>query len=150
MINLKTIIKASPITEDTKKELLENTDSLSVDRKFELEEILWEAISNEYQNKLRYQMENAAMEEIEGKRHYSKEDFTKMEMDLFNELTIKLETLGSEEKLSEVRKQIQKQPTTQNSTPPTNTQDAKLSEATTAMQKIIAEIRASKKPQTNV
>ena len=107
MINVKQLIQVAPFSQDIKKELLEKADSFSADRKFELEETCWALISADYQNRLRFQMQQAALEMAKGEKTYSKEDFKKMEDDLFLELLNKLNAAGNEEQISKIKQQLQ-------------------------------------------
>ena len=106
MINVKQLIQVAPFSQDIKKELLEKAESFSADRKFELEETCWALISADYQNRLRFQMQQAALEMAKGEKTYSKEDFKKMEDDLFLELVNRLTTAGNQEQIEEIRKQL--------------------------------------------
>ena len=111
MITTKQLIQVAPFPEDTKKELLEKADSFSADKKFEVMETCWALISADYQNKLRFQMQKATLEMAKGEKTYSKEDFKKMEDDLFLELISKLNLLGNQEEIENVRRELQDQKT---------------------------------------
>lgn len=114
MITTKQLIQVAPFSQDLKKELLGKADSFSADKKFELEETCWTLISTDYQNRLRFQMQKATLEMAKGEKTYSKEDFKKMEDDLFLELANRLNAEATQEEIENIRKQLQ---TTQ-STPP--------------------------------
>lgn len=107
MITTKQLIQLAPFPEDVKKELLENADAFSADKKFEVEETCWKLISADYQNKLRLKMHQAALEMAKGEKSYAKEDFKKMEDDLFSELASKLTTQTTQEEIENIRKQLQ-------------------------------------------
>lgn len=107
MITTKQLIQTAPFPEDVKIELLEKADTFSPDKKFELEETCWELISTDYQNKLRLKLQQAALEMAKGEKTYSKEDFKKMEDDLFLELTNKLNVLENQEEIENIRKKLQ-------------------------------------------
>lgn len=106
MITAKQLIQVAPFSDDVKKELLEKADSFSPDKKFEVMESCWALISADYQNKLRFQMQKASLEMAKGEKTYSKEDFRKMEDDLFLELVNRLNAAGSQEQIEEIRKQL--------------------------------------------
>ncbi len=106
MITTKQLIQIAPFPEDVKKQLLEKADTFSPDKKFEVEQTCWALISADYQNRLRFQMQKATLEMAKGEKTYNKEDFGKMENDLFLELTNKLNTAGSQEQIEEIKKQL--------------------------------------------
>ena len=106
MVNAKQLIQVAPFSEDLKRQLLEKADSFSQDKKFEVEQTCWALISAEYQNRLRFQMQKATLEMAKGEKTYSKEDFRKMEDDLFLELVNRLTTAGNQEQIEEIRKQL--------------------------------------------
>lgn len=107
MIATKQLIQLAPFPENVKKELLEKANAFSADKKFEVEETCWGLISADYQNKLRLKMHQAALEMAKGEKSYSKEDFKKMEDDLFLELANKLTTQTTQEEIENIRKQLQ-------------------------------------------
>lgn len=107
MITTKQLIQLAPFPEDVKKQLLEKADTFSPDKKFEVEEACWALISTDYQNRLRFKMQQATLEMAKGEKTYSQEDFKKMEDDLFLELTNKLNAQASQEEIESLRKQLQ-------------------------------------------
>lgn len=109
MITTKQLIQIAPFPEDVKRELLEKADTFSPDKKFEVEETCWALISAYYQNRLSFKMQQATLEMAKGEKTYSKEEFRKMEDDLFLELTNKLNTQVTQEEIESVRKQLQSQ-----------------------------------------
>ena len=106
MITTKQLIQIAPFPEDTKKELLEKADSFSPDKKFELMETCWALISADYQNQLRFKIQKATLEMAKGEKTCSKDDFKKMEDDLFLELTNKLNAAGNQEQIEEIKRQL--------------------------------------------
>lgn len=106
MITLSQLIQVAPFPEETKKDLLSKEDTLSEEKKVELEELCWGLISQWYQNELRSQQEMAALEVSRGEKQYTKEDFNKMADDLFSELVQKLDVQSSEEDLAEAREKL--------------------------------------------
>lgn len=112
MITTKQLIQIAPFPEDTKKELLEKADAFSADKRFELEETCWALISADYQNKLRFKIQQATLEMAKGEKTYSKEDFKKMEDDLFLDLANKLNAQATQEEIENIRKELQTTQTT--------------------------------------
>jgi len=106
MITLQKLISVAPFPEETKAELLSHVDRLEKERKLELEELCWSLISQWYQNELRGKQELATLEMAQGKKQYTKEDFKKMEEELFTDLVTKLDTQSSEEDLAEAREKL--------------------------------------------
>lgn len=106
MITLEQLIIVAPFSDEMRKELLEKLDSLSESKRFELMDLCWETINLDYQNKLNYAMQKATLEMAHGQKNYSKEDFQKMENDLFDELIKKLESAGSKVAIEEVREKL--------------------------------------------
>ncbi len=107
MITTKQLIQLAPFPEDVKKELLEKADTFSTDKRFETEETCWALISADYQNKLRFEMQKRALEMAKGEKTYSKEDFKKMEDDLFLDLANKLNAQATQEEIENIRKELQ-------------------------------------------
>ena len=106
MITLRQLIAVAPFPEDTKTELLSHVETLSSDKKRDLEELCWQFISQWYQNELRAKQETAVLEMNNGKKKYTKEDFQKIGDDLFTELTQKMDVQSSEEDLEQARENL--------------------------------------------
>lgn len=106
MINLEQLITIAPFPDDTRQELVEKLPTISEDQKYELTQLAWSLISQEYQTKLQFQMQNAMTEMVEGKKTYTQADFRQMEKDAFNELVKKLDAAEDKEKIDEVRQQL--------------------------------------------
>lgn len=106
MIGLKQLIQVAPFPEDSRKELLEKMESLSEDKKIELMETCWALISTQYQGKVQYELQKAMLEMAKGEKTYTKDDLSKIEDNLFLELTNRLQAAGSEDKIEEIRKQL--------------------------------------------
>ena len=107
MITAKQLIQVAPFPEDVKKQLIDKADSFSKEKQFEVMETCWALISADYQNKLRFQMQKATLEMAKGEKTYSQEDFSKMEDDLFLELTNRLDVSGNQEQIDEIKKQLE-------------------------------------------
>ncbi|SRR5258708_26760931 len=106
MITLTQLISVAPFPSDTKEELLAQEETLSVDKKLQLEELCWQLISQWYQNELRAKQEMAVMEMTKGEKTYTKEDLQKMGDDLFEDLLKKVALHENEEDLSEAREKL--------------------------------------------
>jgi len=107
MITTRQLIEIAPFPEDVKKQLLEKADTFSPDKKFEIEETCWALISANYQNTLRFKVQQATLEMAKGEKTYNKEDFDKMENDLLLELTNKLNAAGNQEQIEEIKRQLE-------------------------------------------
>ena len=66
MITITQLINIAPFPEETKKELLSKSDTLSDSKKVELEELCWALISQWYKNELRARQEIATLEMAKG------------------------------------------------------------------------------------
>jgi len=106
MAYVKQLIQLAPFPQDIKNQLLEKADSFSPEKNFEVEEACWALISQQFQNELRAKMQEAAFATENGGKTYTKEDFKKMEDDMFSELVQKLEASNSEEKLAEIKEKL--------------------------------------------
>ena len=106
MITVKQLIQVAPFPEESKKQLLDKADSFSPEKQFEVMETCWELISADYQNRLSSEIEKATLEMAKGEKTYSKEDFGKMENDLFLELTNRLAASDNQEQIDEIKKQL--------------------------------------------
>lgn len=108
-IALTTLVKIAPFDEQVKKELLSKIDSFTSDQKLELSDLAWKYLSNLYQAKLAVMVENARLDEAEGKKYYTPNDFTEMEAKLLFEFAQKLDATKSGENLQEVREKLKQQ-----------------------------------------
>ena len=109
MISLQQLITIAPFPEQSKKQLTDALPTYSDDKKFELMEMCWALISKDYQNKLQFKFQSATLEMAEGKKTYSKEDFKKMEDDLFDELVEKLQVAEDQIEIANVREKLKAQ-----------------------------------------
>lgn len=107
MIAIKQLIEISPFPEDVKKELLEKADSLTDAQKFDLQEKCWSLISADYKNRLNFEIQKRTYEMAKGEKTYSKEDFKKIEDDLFSELGNRLKATENQEEINRIRQQLQ-------------------------------------------
>lgn len=106
MITLQQLINLAPFPDETRHELLQSADTLADSKKIELEELCWALISQWYHNELRSRQEIATLEMAKGEKSYSKEDFSRMGDDLFQEVVRKLEVESSQEDLENVREKL--------------------------------------------
>lgn len=117
MIDLKQLIQVAPFPPDLKAQLLQKADTFSAEKKFEAETTCWSLISQDYQNRLQYKLQKASLEMAQGQKTYTREDFQKIEDDLFTELTNKLEAAGNQDKIAEIREQLASQSTSTTNAP---------------------------------
>lgn len=107
MIAVKQLIQVAPFPEDVKLELLEKVDSLTDGQKFDLEEKCWALISADYKNKLNFETQKRMYEMAKGEKTYLKEDFKKIEDNLFSELINRLNVTENQGEINKVRQQLQ-------------------------------------------
>lgn len=117
MIDLKQLVHITPFPADVKHDLLEKVDSLSEDKRYELTQLCWGAISTEHQNKLQFSFQKAMHEMATGKKTYSKEDFAKMEEVQLSELLRKLDVAENQQEIEEVRQKLKAHLTNEDTTP---------------------------------
>lgn len=103
---IKQLIRIAPFPDETKSELLEKADTFSPEKKFEAEEACWQLISIQYYNDLRFVMQKAAFEMAMGQKTYTKEDYKKMEEEMFKQLLQKLNAVGDDQKIEDIKKQL--------------------------------------------
>jgi hypothetical protein len=106
MISHKSIILAAPLKEDTRNELFQSFETLGKDKQIEIIDLCWSLISSEFQAKLGLERQKMLMEMASQEKNYTSEEFDKAEESIMNELFEKLEASGNEEKIEEVRKQL--------------------------------------------
>ena len=106
MITITQLINIAPFPEETKKELLSKSDTLSDSKKVELEELCWALISQWYKNELRARQEIATLEMAKGDKQYSEDEFAKMGDVLFKELLNKMSVEATDEDLEKVREKL--------------------------------------------
>src|SRR5680860_1154685 len=107
MISLKQLIKVSSFPEEFKNEVLGEIDELPQEKISDLSKTCWFFISADYENKLRFELQKMTAEMTKGEKNYTQEDFDKVEEELFNELTQKLEATDTDAKIEEVKKQVE-------------------------------------------
>jgi hypothetical protein len=107
MISLKQLIQTASYPEDVKAKLLEKVDTLSPEKVAALSENSWKFIFTEFQNNLNFELQKMTLEMAKQEKTYSKEDFDKVENGMFDELLQKLDAVGNEDKIEEVRKQLE-------------------------------------------
>ncbi|MFH1832790.1 MAG: hypothetical protein ABH816_01300 [Candidatus Levyibacteriota bacterium] len=108
MAYVKQLIQTAPFPQDIKNQLLQKADSFSPEKIFEVEEACWALISQQFQNDLRAKIQDAVFgaQNENGGKTYTKEDFKKMEDDMFSQLVQKLEASNSEEKIAEIKEKL--------------------------------------------
>lgn len=111
-ITIKTLIKVSPMKEDTRNNLLSKADSLTDDQKFKLSETLWSVIAEQFKIELKHKYDSLLLEVSEGKRNFNKNDFVEAESSLYHQFSGKFNEAGTEEDIKQVREQIGKYLTT--------------------------------------
>lgn len=106
MVNLITLAKVAPITEDLKKEILEKAASFPSAKTMEMEEYLWEIISADYQSRIDIEKQKYLTEVESGNRKYSKDEFEKIDNNFYQELAKKLNAADDSEKIDQIRQKL--------------------------------------------
>jgi len=107
MISKKTLISIAPLKEETKNDLLQKLETMEEEKQMAIVDLCWDLISSEFLTKLGFTRQNMMLEMASGEKTYTKEDFDKVEEDMFSELLQKLDAEGNDEKIDEVRKQLE-------------------------------------------
>ncbi|MBI2029590.1 hypothetical protein HYT02_04195 [Candidatus Gottesmanbacteria bacterium] len=106
-VNLQTLINASSMKEETKKQILDNIDNLNSETKAQLTQKMWIAYGELFRIRLRAAYDTLLAEVKDGKRQFNKNDFVEVETKLYNDFARLLESASTEEEVEEVRKQLQ-------------------------------------------
>lgn len=106
MVTIKQLIQVAPFPEDVKSELLNKVDSVSDAQKFDLEEKCWALISADYKNRLNLETQKRMYEMAKGEKTYSKEDFKKIEDNLFSELVNRFQVPKDEQAIGKIRQEL--------------------------------------------
>lgn len=109
MIELNQLILIAPFEEATRQEIQAKLDTLSEEQKRDLENLAWNMIINDYQNKVSLETQVAITEVAEGKRRAEDANLEQIQRDIFDELSTKLQGLVTTEQIAEVRQKIQEQ-----------------------------------------
>lgn len=115
MISLKNLILATPIGEEMRKELLEEMDTFSDDKKYEISDVCWSLISSEFLTDLNLKRQKMLIEMAKGEKTYNKDEFSQVEEDLFNELAQKIEAVDNDAKIEELKRKLEQYSDNQNS-----------------------------------
>ncbi len=107
-ISLKTLLIASPMSQDLKDQLLTKLDSLTDDQKLQLSIGCWQALAQLFDTRYKARVAQALAEIREGKKQYSQEDLQKIEADLYREFAQTLNSAQTEEEIQQVRQELQK------------------------------------------
>ena len=109
MIGLKQLIQIASYTPEAKEELLGKLGSLSDQQKSDLENLTWNLIREEYENKVAFETEKAIVGMADGSKKFGDTDLQKIENDIFNELVTKIQGINTQKEIAEVRQKIQEQ-----------------------------------------
>lgn len=107
MIDLQQLITVAPLPQDVKNQALAQMDSLSTEQKTAFEHLCWQAITQEYENKIALLRQKALLGGADGKTPLSPIEIKAEEDKLFMELVQKLNAAGTEEELQEVREKLE-------------------------------------------
>lgn len=110
MIDLQQLILIAPFPEDTRADLLTKIPTFSDAQKRDLENLSWDLIRENYEEKISFESQNALTEVALGKKKADEVDLEKIENDIFNELTSKIDGINTQEQINEVREKLQAQP----------------------------------------
>lgn len=123
MISPKSLILSAPLKEETKNELFQSFETLDKEKQIAIVNLCWSLISSEFQTKLSLERQKMMLEMASQEKTYSTEDFDKVEDNMLKKLLQKLEATGNEEKIEEVRKQLEVHADSQDPIQKTNPED---------------------------
>ena len=106
MIDLNTLIQVAPYPEDVKNQLFEKVDTLNDDQKRELENLSWDLIVEEFENKISLDSQIALNELALGEKTSNEVDLEKLEDDYFKDLTTRLSSEDTKGKIEEIRSRL--------------------------------------------
>lgn len=106
MITLHKLITVAPFSEEMKRDLLRQEESLSPTKKVALEELCWALISQWYHNEIQARSEITALDMAKGESPMEKDDLSRIPEELLIELSKKLEAASSEEEIKELREKL--------------------------------------------
>lgn len=107
-VTLKTLIEITPFDTQTRNQLLEKLDTLSEDQKYRLSSACWTSLATKFQAQLKARTSRLLLEIQQGTRQFNKEDFQKIENDLYEEFAKLLQSAQSEDEIKEVRQELNK------------------------------------------
>jgi TRAP-type C4-dicarboxylate transport system substrate-binding protein len=107
-VDFTTLIKTAPFSEDRRQKIVANLNTLTEDQKRQLATTSWLAISQMYFGKLKHEQQKLLLEIRQGKKKFDKKDFENLEKKLTQEFAQKLSSAETEEKVEEVRQELQK------------------------------------------
>lgn len=107
-VSLKTLVEAAPLEVGVKNQIIERLETLTDDQKLRISLACWQALAWQFKARYKAQVDQALLEIREGKRQYNKEDFQKIENDLYQEFAKLLKSAQTEEEIAYVREEIKK------------------------------------------
>jgi hypothetical protein len=106
MLDIKQLIKVTPISDEVKAKLLQDVDSYSEGKKSELFQTCWELISSYYKEKIRYELTELAEKSLIEEKSFTEEDAQGIREACFKEFLDKLEGIENQEEISEIREKL--------------------------------------------
>lgn len=121
-VALKTLIEITPFDTQTRSQLLEKLDTLSEDQKYRLSSTCWTSLAIKFQAQFKARTGKLLLEIQQGVKKYNKEDFQKIENDLYQEFAGLLQSAQSGEEMQGVREELNKYMPKPSIQPPQNPQ----------------------------
>ena len=108
MITLNSLVKVAPFDEKTRGDILSKIEKNELDesQKLQMTSLCWDMITMLYETQLQIIYDAMLLEETEGKKTYSQNDFIEQRLKLMNEIAVQFEAVSKEEAITEVKKQL--------------------------------------------
>ena len=106
MISLKTLITIAPLEEAMRQKLLDALPNMSEDKKMEISELCWNALTMQYDMKIQAIEQTALYEAGVGKKTYSLDNVEQKKNAILDELAKKLQESGETGALQDAREEL--------------------------------------------
>lgn len=109
MIDLQQLIQIAPFPAETKADIVAKINTLSDQQKRDLENLAWDSIIEDYENKIAFATQTALTQMAIGQSSAKDVALEKIEDEVFNEFISKMEGINTQEQIEEVREKLQAQ-----------------------------------------
>lgn len=107
MLTLNQLLKMTNLSPKVKEDTLSTFDKMSEDQKFELSQICWANIAQQYLNKANLEHDRMLEEMANGEKNYGPDDFQAVDEKIIVDILMRLDLDRSKEQISEVKKNLE-------------------------------------------
>lgn len=107
-LTLKQLVQIVPIDEKIKEKVFKEEQSLTKTQKYQIAQICWNLLSAIFESRMREKKEKMLKEIADGTYEYTQEDFIRAEDKVIADFLIKLDEAQTEEKVGQVKTELQK------------------------------------------